>query len=168
VVEAAWDSPSGHRITAEYRGTVDDGTLTLSSDPPLTQDQVLNVVLFDDPEGGIGDEEAGSGQAASALATTVTTSGLGRALSDLSNLEISAGVDTSEPDNARPEVGVRLSPRWSIGVQYNPEGGSDALSRHPDRALLSVRARISRRWSVESTVGDGGTSILDLMWRYHH
>lgn len=168
VVEASWESPSGHRITAQYRGPVDDGTLTLSSDPPLTQDQVLNVILFDDPEGGSGEQEGQGAGAASALATTVTTSGLGRALSDLSNLEISAGVDTSEPDNARPELGVRLSPRWSIGVQYNPEGGTDAVSRHPDRALLSIRARISSRWSVESTVGDGGTSILDLMWRYHH
>jgi translocation and assembly module TamB len=165
IVQASWESPSGYRITAEYRGPVDDGTLTLSSDPPLTQDQVLNVLLFDDPEGGL-DEERGGG--ASALATTVATSGLSSALSDLSNLDISAGVDTSEEDNARPEVGVRLSPRWSVELQYNPEGGTDAISRTPDRALVSLRARITRRWSVETTVGDQGTSILDFMWRYRY
>lgn len=169
LAEASWDSPSGYQITAEYRGPVSDGTLTLSSDPPLTQDQVLNVVLFDDPEGGFGGEDGGGGGGtATALATTVTTSGLGRALSDLSNLDISAGVDTSETGTARPEVGVRISPRWSIAVQYNPEGGSDGLSRHPDRALVSVRSRITSRWAVEGTVGDGGTSLVDLMWRYHY
>jgi hypothetical protein len=166
LAEASWESPSGYVVTARYQGLMKSGKLELQSEPPMSHSEILNVIVFDDPQGGLGNED--SGNPAGAVATTIAGSGLGRALSDLSHLDVTAGVDTSEEDAARPEIGMRISPRLSVEVAYNPEGGTTSLASKPDRALVSLRWQLLARWSVETTVGDQGTSIVDLVWRYRY
>lgn len=165
MAQAVWPSPSGHEIIAEFRGPVSSGTLELRSEPPLTYSQILSALLFGDPEGDLGSGEGG-GSAAGAVASTVASAGLGRALSDLSNLDIQASVDVSDSAAPRPEVRVRLSPRVSVQVSYNPV--SNPLSEVPDSALLSVDWRLSPRWSLETTFGNHGTSMFDAIWRFRY
>lgn len=66
VAEAAWNSPSGHTIIAAYRGSISNGKVILRSEPPLSYGEILNVLLFDDPEGASGgsDGSPGAGEVA--------------------------------------------------------------------------------------------------------
>jgi hypothetical protein len=36
---------------------------------------------------------------------------------------------------------------------------------NPDRYLLTLGWRFLQRWSLEMTMGDQGTSILDVVWQ---
>ncbi len=166
VAEAAWESPSGHTIIAAFRGALRSGELTLRSEPALSYDGILNVILFDDPE-GVGAEEGEGSAPASGVAASIAGAGLGRALSDLTELDVSAGVDTSDQAAPRPELGVRLSPRVAVGVAYNPDP-APSLGRAPDRAIVSLDWRLSHRWTLESSFGDRGSATTDLVWRLRY
>lgn len=164
VAEAAWQSPSGHVITASFRGPVTSGTMQLKSEPPLSYGEILNVLLFDDPTGA-GDSEGST--SASSVAGTLAGAGLGRTLSDLTDLNIQTSVQTTESGASRPEVGVRLSPRFAFQVSYNPQPVI-SLSEPPDQATVSLDWRISKRWSLDTSLGDQGSVSADLGWEFRY
>ena len=37
-----------------------------------------------------------------------------------------------------------------------------------ERTLFTLDWRFLRKWSLETTVGDAGTSILDLIWQHRY
>jgi translocation and assembly module TamB len=163
---ARLESPSGYVIHATYRGPAKSGKLSLSAEPALSQDQIFNVLLFNEPESSLGGDSEGGGGVAGGVATTLAARGVSEALSDLTNLDLSARVDTTDSDAPRPEIAVRVSPRLSVEVAYNPTHSE--LSRTPDRALITLDWQLAPRWSVATTVGDRGTSVLELIWSYRY
>jgi translocation and assembly module TamB len=172
VVRARWESPEGVAIVASFTGTAQDGNLALASEPPYTESEILSILIFGTPEGtlagGPGGEEAGGAVGGAAgVGSGIATAGLNRALSDLSDLEITTRVDTSDPAGPRPGVAVQVTRRLAAEISYNFAAGS-VITRTPDRALLTLMLRLPRRWSVETTLGDAGTSILDLVWRHRY
>jgi len=38
----------------------------------------------------------------------------------------------------------------------------------PDKNFATIDWRFRRNWSVETTFGDAGTSIFDLIWEYRY
>jgi hypothetical protein len=38
----------------------------------------------------------------------------------------------------------------------------------PDTTLITVDWRFVRQWSLATTVGDGGTTIFDVVWRHRY
>jgi translocation and assembly module TamB len=165
VAMASWRSPSGHLITASYRGPAASGKMQLMSEPPLSYGEILNVLLFDDPTGA-GDASEGS-SSASAVAGTLAGAGLGRTISDLTNLNIQTTVETTGSGASRPEVGIRLSPRFAFQVSYNPQPVI-SLSEPPDQATVSLDWRISKRWSLDTSLGDQGSASADLAWEFRY
>lgn len=164
VAEAAWTSPSGYTVIATYRGSVSNGKVVLRSEPPLSYGEILNVLLFDDPEGSGGsDGSPGAGD----VAATVASAGLSRSLTSLTDLDIQASMDTDAAGSPRPELGVRLSPRLAVEVAYVMEA-SAALSQPPDRAFVSFDWRLSNAWTLETTLGDHGSAAADVTWKYRY
>jgi hypothetical protein len=164
VAEAAWASPSGHSIIATYRGSVANGKVVLRSEPPLSYGEILNVLLFDDPEGSGGSDGApGAGD----VAATVASAGLSQSLTSLTDLDIQANIETDAAGSPRPELGVRLTPRLAVEVAYVLEP-SAALSQPPDKAFVSFDWRLSNAWSVEATLGDHGSAATDVTWKYRY
>jgi autotransporter translocation and assembly factor TamB len=92
---------------------------------------------------------------------------MSRAISDLTNLEVSASVDTSEEGAPRPELGIRINPRLSVAVSYAPNP-TPSLGRPPDEGIVSLDWRVSRRWTLESAFGDSGSASTDLVWRLRY
>lgn len=164
VAEASWLSPSGHTITASYRGPATSGRMQLKSEPALSYGEILNVLLFDDPTGA-GDSQGST--SASSVAGTLAGAGLGRTLSDLTDLNIQTSVQTTESGASRPEVGVRLSPRFAFQVSYNPQPVI-SLSEPPDQTTVSLDWRISKRWSLDTSLGDQGSASADLAWEFRY
>ncbi|HEX3849737.1 MAG TPA: translocation/assembly module TamB domain-containing protein, partial [Polyangiaceae bacterium] len=61
VATARWDSPDEdkHRVYADFTGTAAKGKITLRSEPPLTQDQILSLLLTGSADGSLGGGSSG-------------------------------------------------------------------------------------------------------------
>jgi translocation and assembly module TamB len=164
VAEAAWTSPSGYTVIATYRGSVTNGKVVLRSEPPLSYGEILNVLLFDDPEGSGGsDGSPGAGD----VAATVASAGLSKSLTSLTDLDVQASMDTDAAGSPRPELGIRISPRLAVQVAYVLDP-SAALSQPPDRAFVSFDWRLSNSWTLETALGDHGSAATDVTWKYRY
>ncbi|HEV8247031.1 MAG TPA: translocation/assembly module TamB domain-containing protein [Polyangiaceae bacterium] len=165
VATARWDSPADYVVYAEYTGTANDGKLTLSSEPPLTQDQVLSLLMFGNPDGTMGSSSGDPAAAAFGVVGGTAARGLNRVLSKMTNLDIDARVDTST-GSARPELVMQLTPRLS--AHLTRALGEPAPGQAPDRTFGMLDLRLTGRWSLQTMVGDRGASALDLIWRYRY
>jgi translocation and assembly module TamB len=168
VATARYLAPEGTNVYAEFVGPVKTGKLTLRSEPPLRDDQILSLLLFGTPNGNFG---ASSGSdnplsgAAIAAGGSVVTRGLNQELSRLTSLDIQTriGENQGEP---QPEVVVQVTPRLTAELAYtmrtpNPGGAQD-------RTYLTLDLRLLRNWSLSTTIGDAGSLLLDLLWRHRY
>ncbi len=94
VALARWDSPADFRVYAEYTGNATDGKLRLTSEPALTQDQIVSLLMFGSPEGTSG-SNASAASAAFGVVGGTATKGINRVLSRFSDLDVDARIDTS-------------------------------------------------------------------------
>ncbi|MCA9639501.1 MAG: translocation/assembly module TamB domain-containing protein, partial [Myxococcales bacterium] len=169
VAQAAWDSPSGYKVVAEYTGPLKNGKFKLRAEPALSQNEIVSLILFGTPDGSVGSSGSGGGPGAADAASVgagVATAPLNRAISDVTSLDIATRVDTSNAQSPRPELVVQVSPRVSAQVGYNLE--EPKPGKAPDRTLFTLEFRIASRWSLATTFGDGGSSLVDLVWRYRY
>ncbi|MEO7037868.1 MAG: translocation/assembly module TamB domain-containing protein [Polyangiaceae bacterium] len=166
VASASWDSGDAdkHRVTATFRGTLKKGKLDLRSEPPLTQDEILSLLLTGSADGSLGGGSTGGGNAATAIGAVggAATQGLNRALSNISNLDVSTRVDTSS-GSARPELVIQISPR--VAAQITRALGEPPPGAPPDLTFLTFDFRVLSHWSIAALIGDRGESGLDLVWR---
>jgi hypothetical protein len=61
---------------------------------------------------------------------------------------------------------VQVSKDVTVQVEYNM--GTPGPGENPDRTLLKVGWHLHRRWLVEATIGDLGSSMLDLLWSFRY
>ena len=164
---ARWNSPAGYSVYAEYVGSVQKGELKLRSEPALSADKVLGLLMFGTPDGTLGtsgsqNQGSESASAAVGIAGDTAVKGLNKAVAGLTKLDISARLDTSAGD-ARPELDAQLTPR--VTVRMTRAIGEPAAGQSPDRTYLTIELRLLRAWSLSAVVGDHGGSGLDLLWR---
>lgn len=159
---ARWDSPEGYSVYAEYTGTAEEGTLSLRAEPPLTDNEILSLLMFGTPDGTFGSGEGGTAQAAIGLAGGTAAQGLNRAISSITNIDVSARIDTST-GTARPELVIQLTPR--VTARVTRAVGEPSSGQSPDRTFLTIDFRLFRAWALSTMVGDRGASALDLIWR---
>ena len=161
---ARWDSPAGYAVYADFSGTVKKGKLTLHSEPQLTQNEIVSLLVVGSTEGSLGSNESGGGTAATAagVAGDTVAKGLNRVMSDFTHLDVSARVDTST-GSARPELVVQVTPRLTTRVSRAL--GEPTPGESPDRTFLTMDLRLKKAWALSAIVGDRGASTLDLIWR---
>ena len=164
VALARWDSPADFRVYAEYTGTATDGKLRLTSEPALTQDQIVSLLMFGSPEGTSG-SNASAASAAFGVVGGTATKGINRVLSRFSDLDVDARIDTSS-GQSRPEIVMQISPR--VSARVTRALGDPGPGEPPDRPFATLDLRIAGRWSVATRVGDRGASALDLVWRLRY
>ncbi|MEZ4301631.1 MAG: translocation/assembly module TamB domain-containing protein [Polyangiaceae bacterium] len=170
VAKAYWDAPDGTRVFADFSGRVSSGALALRSEPSLTQDEILSLLLFGSPDGSIASQQSaqppsaeGAGVKAVGLAGSYVTEGLNKALSGVTDVDISTRIDTSDVNNPRPELAVQLTRTVSARLSYKL--GVPAPGATPDRTELSIDWRFVRNWSLIAVVGDQGSTSVDVVWR---
>jgi hypothetical protein len=159
---ARWDSPAGYTVYAEYLGTVEDGKIRLRSEPPLTDDQIANLLMFGSPESSGGGTDPTTESVALGVAGGTATRGLNKALSDFTSLDVSTRIDTST-GSARPELVFQVTPR--LEARVTRAVGEPPAGQSPDRTFLTLELRIRQNWALSGTLGDYGASALDLIWR---
>jgi translocation and assembly module TamB len=170
VVSALYEAPDKTRIFADVVGTAQKLKVNLRSEPPLPQDEILGLLLFGSTEGLMGtpspEQQPDPTQRAAGLASGVVTQGVNEALSGITTLQISTRVDTSQAANPRPELDVRVTN--DVLARVTVQTGMPAPGQPPDRTLLTVDWRFKPRWSLQSTVGDQGTTLFDLLWHHRY
>jgi len=133
-------------------------TLTLRSDPPLDQADVLSVLLFGKPTNALSEGEQINLQGQAALITAdFFAADLKGSIAEqlgLDTLDISVGNDVSAG-----QIGVGkyitddvfLSTKQQIGDEYDQE--------------YSIEYNITPDWQIKSSTNPEGKSSIDLFWR---
>ena len=166
---AVYEAPDATRIFADYTGTVETGKLRLYSDPALEQTEILSLIAFgtrERAEGSRGSSAAGAVGTAASAGGGIAAQGLNKILSNVTPVEITTRVDTSDSQDPRPEVAVAITDNVSASVGYRV--GLPMPGQNPDRSMLRVEYRFRPRWLLETSVGDKGTSIVDLIWKLRY
>lgn len=172
VVTAGYAAPEDTRVYADFVGPLKTGKLTLRSDPPHTQSEILSLILFGTSTGNAAPSTGGGGtgqasaSAAAGIGGSFASQGLNRAIDDLTGLDVTAGVDTSQSANPRPEVEMRVSRDVTVSIAHVL--GVPPPGTNPDRNLAKIDLRLFRNWSLQTTFGDQGSSLLDLVWQYRY
>jgi translocation and assembly module TamB len=186
---ASWDAGDGTHVYADFAGPLKTGTLTLRSDPSLSQNEILALILFGSTDGLNGSTSGGGGGGGGAGGATadttgdsssvdraaagagigvggaVATQGLNKALGQLTSLDVSTRIDTS---NDTPRFDVVWQLGRNISAQLGAVLGTPAPGTNPDLSYLSIDWRFLGQWSFVTTVGDAGTSLVDLLWRHRY
>jgi translocation and assembly module TamB len=169
VVTAAYAAPEDTRIYADFVGPLKTGKLTLRSDPPHTKSEILSLILFGTTTGNAtppSGSSSGSATAAAGIGGGFAAQGLTRALDDLIGVDVTARVDTTQSANPRPEVEVRVARDVTVSLAHVL--GVPAPGSNPDRNFARIDFRLLRNWSLQTTVGDQGSSLFDLVWQYRY
>jgi len=66
----------------------------------------------------------------------------------------------------RPTVVVEVA--RNVLAEASVNTGAIPMGQNPDRYLLTLDWRFLRTWSLRTTVGDAGSSILDLIWQHRY
>jgi translocation and assembly module TamB len=165
-LRAAWDAPDGTRVYAELVGYLEEAKLRLRSEPPRSEADVLGLVLF----GRTGADAGVPGQTDSrgvAAGTGVASSVLNSLLDPkLFGRRIETRVDTT---NSRgTAVGVATEVRPNLWAQVDVSTARQRERTNQDVSAVTLDWRFRRNWSVRTTVGDRGTSILEVLWQYRY
>ena len=143
-------STSGNVIaTLTIDGTAHEPKITLSSVPPLPQDEVLAHLLF-----GSGTGKLGALEVASIAAGLATLTGAGGGIGDpLDKVRQGLGLDrlaVRNGANGSPtlEAGRYIAPRVYLGAKQSASGGTQA----------TVQFDIAKGLKLEATAGSGGGS----------
>jgi hypothetical protein len=46
--------------------------------------------------------------------------------------------------------------------------GAPPPGTNPDSTLVTLDWRFLKKWALETTVGDAGTSIVDVVWQHRY
>lgn len=177
VLTASWPAPDGSTIYADFIGPLKTGKVTLRSDPSHTQNEILSLLLFgttdDQATPASSSQQTGAVSAAGGVAGGVATAPINQALGGVNQMldkfglvgGISTRVDTSQP-TPMPEVQLQIARDISIQVAWVL--GVPPPGQNPDSTLFTLDWQFLRSWSLEGTIGDAGTSILNLIWQHRY
>ena len=141
------------------RGTLRNLELTLFSDPPRDQAEVLSMLLFGVP---LGETTSEQGKALFLAASSLRLTGRDETVRKIGQkfgideIRLDAG---STPDQASLVIGRYLGPRlyinYSVGLLTNTTN------------VLRVRYRLSNKWLLQSEQSDA-ESAADLLYTFEH
>jgi translocation and assembly module TamB len=170
LVTAGWTAPDGTRVYADFVGPLKTGKVKLRSEPARPQNEVLALIMFGTAEGSsstpYAQQQPSGATRAGTTAGGFATEGLSKGLDELTGLEVSTKIDTSNSANPKPEIEVQIA--RDISLQLGYVIGAPAPGTNPDRTLITLDWRFKRNWSMEATFGDQGSSIMDFVWQYRY
>jgi autotransporter translocation and assembly factor TamB len=146
-------------VTATFRGRLSRPTLTFSSEPAMTQSQILTLLLTGSPDASEADEQRVLAQAAALLAT-FENPGLSNFLSSrlgIDRVGLSFGDDVNQPILS---VGKRISKRIYVETAYKFNA-----PRNRNRVEVRVEYEFRPNWTLETFFGDAAVGGVDLFWR---
>jgi translocation and assembly module TamB len=175
-VTAAWQAEDGTRIFADFVGPLRTAKLTLRSDPARSKNEILALILYGtvdaqtpNSNNGMTAQSNSAVGAAGGAATGPVNKALGSVNKVLDNFGFVGGlvtkIDTSS-STPRPEVEIQIA--RDISVQVAWVLGVPPPGANPDSTLFTLNWRFWRKFQLETTVGDAGTTLMDLVWQHRY
>jgi autotransporter translocation and assembly factor TamB len=152
---------SGVLAKVRIQGSARQPKLTLSSEPPLEEADVLSLIIFNQPANSLGEgEQVSLASRASALATGFVASTLARSIGNALELDIFE-VQTTPESGGSPTVTVGEQPGERLFVKFRQAFGAQSVSQFIVEYQLTDFARL------QSSVAQGSTaSQRTLMQRF--
>jgi translocation and assembly module TamB len=164
VVKAGWTAPEGTTVYANFVGPLKTGKVTLTSEPKLPQQEIVQLLLFGSADGQQAQTPSGSPEnSAVGAAGGEAAQPLNHALGQLGLGAVTTNVDTTDSANPKPEVEIQIA--RDLSIQLAIVLGQPLPGVNPDTVLLSLDWRFVKKWTLSSTLGDAGTTIFDLLWQ---
>jgi translocation and assembly module TamB len=184
-VTASWRSADGVTVYVEVKGRYKTAKLRLYSDPPMSQTDVLALLLGGPTPAAstatAAPSQTGGGSAQQAQAVNIGTQALG--LNDLfsgtplSSVQVSASTSQNEygGSNQNPAytAAVRISDKvwlegtYEQGGAATSTGASASANNTSDAFTGAVDWRFNQHWSLRTEAGNASTSV-DLLWHYRY
>lgn len=149
-----------HTIDARLTGTASKPVLTLSSDPTLSQEDILAVLLFGRPATELSqNQQASLGQRAEELASSLGITAVGRSVAGVLGLD-RLGLEIDELSSRRASVGAYVGRNIFVALaqEFSGERGQE----------LSIEYEFWPGWSLVGSTTTQGTNSADLVWRIRY
>jgi translocation and assembly module TamB len=162
VITASWSASDGTQVFAELRGTLKNPKVTLRSEPSLSQNEIIALLVY----GSTDATSPNSGAAAGAgVAGGAATQPLNHALESMGLGGVSTRVDTS---TTTPRADVEVQIARDLSLQVAEVMGIPPPGTSPDTTFFTLNLRFAKAWAAQTTVGTAGTTIWDLIWQYRY
>jgi translocation and assembly module TamB len=169
-VTAGWTAPDGTRVYADYIGPVKTGKVTLRSEPPRPRNEIVSLILFGSADGSSATPYASrspsTGTEAGTTVGGLATDGLSKGLDQLTGMNVTTKIDTSDSANPRPEVEVQIAKDLSLELAVVL--GTPPPGTNPDTTYATIDWRFVRNWSLATTFGDEGSTFADVLWKHRY
>jgi translocation and assembly module TamB len=179
VLTAGWTAPDSTRVYADLLGPLKTAQLRLRSSPARPQSEIVALILYGTSDqtslgspnaSGQGGDNAAANTANQAApfanaATQPLNQAMGRLLRTWGLGGITTKIDQSQVV-ARPEVEIQIARNLSLQVAWVL--GAPPPGTNPDSTLVTLDWNFLRQWSLETTVGDTGTSIFNMVWQQRY
>ena len=142
----------GVEARVRIQGTAEDPTLTLSSDPPLDEADVLALIVFNQPVNQLGTGQQNSlAQRAGGVAAGFAVSPIAQALGNSLDLDL-FDVETTDPSGrVNPAVVIGQQVNQNLFVKFRQQFGNQQVSQF----LLEYRLADFLRLQGNAAEGDG-------------
>ena len=140
-------------------GTANAPSLKLDSDPPLTQADILSVLVFGKPANELNDGQRQSMRSrATDIATSFAVTEIGRSVGDALGLA-GHGIQVEEVSKERVALGSYVTEKTYVTVAENvAQQGQEA----------GIEYELTRRWSLSTSTTSAGASGADVIWRLRY
>ena len=149
-----------HTIDARLTGTASKPVLTLSSDPALSQEDILAVLLFGRPASELSQAQQTSlGQRATQMASSVGLTAVGRTVANAIGLE-ALGFQIEELSSVRARLGAYVGRNIfvALGQELSGERGQE----------LAIEYELWPGWSLVGSTTSQATNSADLVWKIRY
>lgn len=170
-IESTWTAPDDTIVTVTIGGRMNTPKLTLSASPAATDAQIVNLLALGRRDSGTSTTDTQGGKMSAdaqgaALAGAMTSAVLGGQLQHALPTNVSISIRPGQTGLADGSVAggyqwkrVYFEVGYDAGAVNAPPG---AIT--PSTTTAKVEWRIFSHWSLMATLGDTGSSIIDLIW----
>jgi translocation and assembly module TamB len=167
-VGASWDAPDGTHVVAELVGYLKEAKLRLRSEPARPENEVLALVLFgrDPKSSGLpGENQVDSSLAVgSGVASTLLNSFIDPV--QVFGRRIETRVDNTASRGTVIGIATEIRPR--VWAQADVSTARQQDRQNADLSAVTLDWRFRPNWSLRTTVGDRGSSLMELLWQLRY
>jgi hypothetical protein len=174
-VEVRWQAPDRTIVQVRITGHLQTPKVTFraldESGAPLglTQGEVMSLIVLGRRDAGSAQQqqaaEKGAASTTASLVQGMTGAVLGRQLQKMLPASMSLSLAPGRYSGGYQHKNVYFE------VAYNSAGarmGPQAIGQTVPRMTFGIEWRFAKMWSLMTTVGDTGSTLVDLLWHYRY
>lgn len=169
---ARWDTNDGVRVYVEALGRLKLLKIRFRSEPARPESEVAALVLFGrdlSAQSGPGADSGNGVNSSLAVGGGVASTVLNSLLDPVQvfGRRIETRVDTSSSHDTRLGVATEIRPNLWAQVDVSTTSQQNRVLTN-DTTSITLDWRFRRAWSLKTSLGDRGSTSVDLVWQYRY